>query len=128
MTVSFADVPQSTPQRSLVVVGYAVCGALAVGLRFWGIAFSAGVPRGRVDEELFVLAALRMFDGSLNPGYFTTGFPEGFFLALHGLIRIYARIVNGWFGQDVNLGCRFAFNPIRLLIAGRALSAALGSL
>jgi hypothetical protein len=111
-----------------VVLAFALIGAVALGLRLWGLDFGYGQPRARPDEELFLGPALHMFGDSLNPGLLDYGFPEGFFLLLHGALRVYARVLAWWYGQEVSLGCLFALAPTRLLLVGRALSAALGTL
>jgi hypothetical protein len=102
-------------------------GAIALWLRVWGIDFAQGLPRGRPDEELFIVPALRMFGASLDPGLLEIGFPEGYAFLLHGALRVYARWLALWHGHEVNLGCIFAVNPTRLLLVGRLLSAALGA-
>ena len=96
-------------------------------MRVWGIDFAYGLPRGRPDEELFVLPALRMFGANLDPGLLAYGFPEGYAFLLHAALRIYAGLLAWRFGEPINLGCVYAVNPTNLLLVGRALSALLGT-
>jgi hypothetical protein len=37
--------------------------AVGLGLRLWGIGFSASTPVGRPDEEFFAVGALHLFAG-----------------------------------------------------------------
>lgn len=111
--------------RSLAA--YAVVGAIALALRVWGLDFSHGLPRGRPDEELFLIPALRMFGGRLDPELLAYGFPEGYAFLLHGALRLYARWLAWSSGAEVNLGCVFAVAPSNLIIVGRWVSALLGA-
>jgi 4-amino-4-deoxy-L-arabinose transferase-like glycosyltransferase len=111
-----------------VPVAFVLLAILALMLRVWGLDFGRDQPRARPDEELFLGPALHMFGDSLNPGLLGYGFPEGYFLLLHGALRVYARVLAWWYGQEVNLGCLFALAPTRVLLVGRWLSATMGTL
>jgi hypothetical protein len=104
-----------------------VTGVLALALRVSGIAFAWGLPRGRPDEEIYLLPALQMFGSAGSHGLLERGCTEGFALILHLLLRVYARALAWWYAQEVNLGCLFALDPTRLLLVGRTLSAAAGT-
>ena len=58
-----------------------VTGVLALALRVSGIAFAWGLPRGRPDEEIYLLPALQMFGSAGSHGLLERGCTEGF--ALH---------------------------------------------
>src|SRR5205085_2145442 len=101
--------------------------SLALGLRVWGLGFGLGQPRARPDEELYLGPALRMFDGNLDPGLLWYGFTEGFAIVLHGVLRLQAAVLSWRHGADVHLACLFALEPTTVLLAGRWLSALLGT-
>jgi len=72
---------KETRTETLLVRAAFLCVAvMALLLRVWGIRFGIGLPRGRPDEELFVIPALRMFGGDLNPHFAGGDLPGGFFL------------------------------------------------
>jgi hypothetical protein len=103
---------RALPGLALVLLG-------ALGLRLWGIA--EGLPYiYNIDEaDHFVPKAVRMFDGSLNPGYFAN--PPAFTYVLHLAFDL-------WFGGGTGVFHASAAHPRELYLLARVISALLGTL
>jgi hypothetical protein len=99
----------------------------ALGLRLWGIGFAAGFSRARPDEDAFLVNALRMFDGNLDPGFRAIGFPEGLFLVQHAILAVQEHVYAWLHGTEVNLGCVWALHPGDVAIPVRVFSALAGT-
>jgi hypothetical protein len=92
--------------------------ASALGLRLWGIA--QGLPYiYNIDEaDHFVPKAVKMFGGSLNPGYFAN--PPAFTYVLHVIFAI-------WFGGGTGVLHASASHPRELYLLARVIAALLGT-
>lgn len=105
-------------------LGYGAILCLAAALRYTGLAFSESVPWGRPDEELFMVAGLRLFatEHAMIP---EAGWPELWFRAHHvvqGLAREWWTLR---YGEAPTLGCVFALAPDLLFVPMRVLAATL---
>lgn len=99
----------------------------ALVLRAWNLDFSPSAPRARPDEELFAVAALKMFSGDGDPHWAHLGFPELFFRVVHWAQVAYAWWLELTSGSRVNLGCLYALDPIRVTRLGRIVSCVAGT-
>lgn len=99
----------------------------ALVLRAWNLDFSPSAPRARPDEELFAVAALKMFSGDGDPHWAHLGFPELFFRIVHWAQVVYAWWLGLGSSEPVNLGCLYALDPIRITRLGRIVSCIAGA-
>lgn len=105
----------------------AVVLGLSLALRLWGIGFSGSTPRGRPDEEIWFIEALRFFNPAPLFRSLELGYPEGIVLVFHALLRVQERALTLLHGREVNLACLFAVRPLAVLLPPRLLSAAAGT-
>lgn len=99
--------------------------AVGLGLRLWGIGFSASTPVGRPDEDIFAVGALHMFGRPYDR--LDTGWPAGIFRLCHAVLwleHVWYRLRDG---VDVNMGCLVAVNSIAAYLPIRVISAVLGT-
>jgi hypothetical protein len=110
--------PTAELSRRRALAGLAVVLASALGLRLWGIA--QGLPYVyNIDEaDHFVPKAVRMFDGSLNPGYFAN--PPAFTYVLHVVFDL-------WFGGGGGVLHASTAHPRELYLLARVIAALLGT-
>ena len=99
--------------------------AVGLGLRLWGIAFSASTPVGRPDEDIFAVGALHMFGRPFDR--LDTGWPAGIFIVCHAVLWLQHAWYRLRFGVDVNMGCLVAVNSLAAYLPVRVVSAVLGS-
>src|SRR5438309_4742573 len=102
--------------------------AAAAALRIWGIGFSATIPWGRPDEELFIIGGLRYFGGRPALDQIPRGWPEGFFRIVYAVEWVEAHTLDAVFGRPVNLACVYALNPIAVGLGARLVSVVSGTL
>ena len=99
--------------------------AVGLGLRLWGIGFSASAPTGRPDEEFFSVGALHLFAGSYDR--LGTGWPDLFFKLWHAVLWLEHLWFSRRFGATVNMGCLVAVNSHAAFVPIRVVSALLGA-
>jgi hypothetical protein len=104
--------------RRRALPGLALVLGGALGLRLWGI--TQGLPYVyNIDEaDHFVPKAVKMFGGSLNPGYFAN--PPAFTYVLHVAFDI-------WFGGGAGVLRANAAHPQELYLLARVIAAVLGT-
>jgi hypothetical protein len=104
--------------RRRALTGLALVLGVGLGLRLWGIA--QGLPYVyNIDEaDHFVPKAVRMFGGSLNPGYFAN--PPAFTYVLHVAFDI-------WFGGGAGVLHANSAHPQELYLLARVIAAVLGT-
>jgi hypothetical protein len=105
-----------------LALGYGGIVFLAAILRYTGLGFSASVPWGRPDEEIFVQIGMRLF-GDDNPHVSEGGWPELWFRAHHLMQQLLLAWWRIRYGEDIHLGCVFALSPDRILVPMRIVSA-----
>jgi hypothetical protein len=99
--------------------------AVGLGLRLWGIAFAAGTPVGRPDEDIFAVGALHMFGRAYDR--LDTGWPDGFYRLFHAVLWLQHAWLRLRHGAEVNMGCLLAVNPGAVYLPVRVTSALLGT-
>jgi 4-amino-4-deoxy-L-arabinose transferase-like glycosyltransferase len=99
--------------------------AIGLGLRLWGIAFSASTPVGRPDEDIFAIGALHMFGRPYDR--LDTGWPAGIFTVCHAVLWLEHAWYRLRYGVEVNMGCLVAVNSIAAYLPIRVVSAVLGT-
>jgi hypothetical protein len=103
--------------------------AVGLGLRLWGIAFSASTPVGRPDEDIFAVGALHMFGRPYDR--LDTGWPNGIYILCHAILWLehawYRLRYGAGVDVDVNMGCLVAINSIAVYLPIRIVSAVLGT-
>jgi hypothetical protein len=110
--------PTAELSRRQASAGLALVLSGSLGLRLWGIA--QGLPYVyNIDEaDHFVPKAVKMFDGSLNPGYFAN--PPAFTYVLHVVFDV-------WFGGGGGVFHASANHPRELYLLARVVAALLGT-
>jgi hypothetical protein len=99
--------------------------AVGLGLRLWGIGFSASTPVGRPDEDIFAVGALHMFGRPFDR--LDTGWPDGIFILCHAVLWLEHAWYRLRYGFDANMGCLVAVNSIAAYLPVRVVSAVLGT-
>ena len=100
---------------------------LALVPRLIGIDLSASTPWGRPDEEIFVMRALGLFGGGIDPGVAHSGWPDAMFWLHHLFQRVQLAYWELRYGSAPNLGCVFALGPNQLILPVRVFCALLGA-
>jgi Dolichyl-phosphate-mannose-protein mannosyltransferase len=120
-----APLPKAGPFTRPRVLLALILGA-GLALRLWGIAFSSSAPLGRPDEEIFSVEAMAMFARPCNR--LATGWPDGFFMIWHAVLRMERAYFNFRYGAgSTSLACLLAVRPLAVLLPMRILSALLGT-